>query len=131
MKAQAIPPIGLLNLPKCHGPGRKRSPTKKTRIIMGIVKATIAAMAPTEKMAPIETEPPNIRRRRRIPIIVLNQTAFTGVYVVLFTFLIQDENGKQSSRAYAKVTRDAAIIQPWPMEKPHTMVRPKIARAIF
>ena len=38
----------------------------------------------------------------------LNQTALTGVRVRLLTRLIQKEAGKQSSRAYAKVTLDAA-----------------------
>jgi hypothetical protein len=131
MNIHPILPIGLLNLPRCHGPRRNRLPTKNTRMKMGIVNATIAAMAPTEKIAPMETEPPKMRSRSRMPIAVLNQTALTGVKVVLLTLLIQEEHGKQSSLAYAKVTRDAASIQPPPMENPHIMVRARIARAIF
>ena len=38
--AQAAHPIGRLNRPKFHGPGRKRFPTKNTRMKIGIVKAT-------------------------------------------------------------------------------------------
>lgn len=38
--AHAAHPIGRLNRPKFHGPGRKRSPTKNTRMKMGMVKAT-------------------------------------------------------------------------------------------
>ena len=116
MNEQAIIPIGLLNLPKCHGPCRKRFPTKNTRMKMGIVKATYAAMAPTEKMAPIAIGPPKIKSSKQIPTDVLNQTAFTGVCVCLLTRLIQKDAGKHPSRAYAKVTLEAATIQPWPME---------------
>jgi hypothetical protein len=38
-KAQAIAPTGREKRPRCQGPGRKRSATKKTRMKMGIVKA--------------------------------------------------------------------------------------------
>lgn len=131
MKEQAIMPIGLLNLPKCHGPRRKRSPTKNVLMKIGIVKATYAAMAPTEKIAPIATGPPKIKRSKQMPIVVLNQTALTGVYVILLTLLIHQEPGKQPSRAYAKVTLDAATIHPWPMEKAQTIVKARTARAIF
>ena len=79
MNAHAQHPIGLLNFPKCHGPRLKRFPTKNTRMKMGIVKATIAAIAPTEKIAPIATSPPKMRRRSKMPMKVLNQTALTGV----------------------------------------------------
>jgi hypothetical protein len=37
--AQAIAPTGREKRPRCQGPGRKRSATKKTRMKMGIVKA--------------------------------------------------------------------------------------------
>jgi hypothetical protein len=37
--AQAIAPMGREKRPRCQGPGRKRSATKKTRMKMGIVKA--------------------------------------------------------------------------------------------
>ena len=37
-KEQAIVPQAIEYLPKFHGPGRKRSPTKRTRMAMGIVK---------------------------------------------------------------------------------------------
>lgn len=36
----AAHPIGRLHLPKFHGPGRKRCPTKNTRMKIGMVKAT-------------------------------------------------------------------------------------------
>ena len=75
----AIIPIGLLNLPKCHGPRRKRSPTKNVLMKIGMVKATNAAIAPTEKMAPMATGPANIKQSKQIPTLVLNQTALTGV----------------------------------------------------
>ena len=38
-KAHAIVPIAIEYLPKFHGPGLKRFPTKKTRMKMGMVKA--------------------------------------------------------------------------------------------
>lgn len=150
-KEQDIHPIGLLKTPKCHGPLRKLSPTKKVLIRIGVVKATYCERAARaaisiaekvkgkighnppamEKMAPIVTLPPNMRQQRRIPMIVLIITALTGVLVVGFTFLIHDDIGKQSSLAYAKVTREAATIQPWPMLKPHMMVRERMASAVF
>jgi hypothetical protein len=37
--ADAITPMGMENLPRCHGPGRNLLPTKKTRMTMGIVNA--------------------------------------------------------------------------------------------
>jgi hypothetical protein len=39
--------------------------------------------------------------------------------------------GKQSSLAYAKVTREAAIMQPCPMKKPAMMVRARTAKTVF
>lgn len=106
--AHAAPPIGMLNLPRFHGPGRKRSPTKNTRMKIGILKAVYAATAPMEKSAPAATGPEKMSRDRRMPMAVLNQTALTGVNVCLLTRLIQNEAGKQSSRAYAKVTLEEA-----------------------
>jgi hypothetical protein len=44
-KADAITPIGIENFPRCHGPGRKRLPTKKTRMKMGMVNALCLASA--------------------------------------------------------------------------------------
>lgn len=78
-KVQAAMPIGKLALPKCQGPLLNRLPTKNTRIEMGIVKATNAATAAIEKRAPAASGPPNIKRLRQIPMVVLNQTALTGV----------------------------------------------------
>lgn len=75
----AATPIGVLNLPRFQGPGRKRFPTKKTRMKMGMVKATNDATAPIEKRAPAAIGPPKISKTRRIPMTVLNQTALTGV----------------------------------------------------
>ena len=98
-KAHAAAPIGILILPRFQGPGLKRLPTKKTLMKIGIVKATKAANAPMEKMAPIATGPPNISNVVRMPMTVLNHTAFTGVTVCLLTRLIHHEQGKQSSRA--------------------------------
>jgi hypothetical protein len=46
---------------------------------IGIVKAIYAAIAPTEKMAPIATGPANIKQTKQIPTLVLNHTALTGV----------------------------------------------------
>lgn len=106
--AHAAAPMGTLNFPRCHGPRRKRLPTKKTRMKIGIVKATKAATAAIEKSAPAAREPPKMSNVMRIPMTVLNHTALTGVRVCLLTRLIQNEKGKQSSRAYAYVTRDAA-----------------------
>jgi len=37
--ADATVPIGMENLPRFQGPGRKRLPTKKTRMKIGIVNA--------------------------------------------------------------------------------------------
>jgi hypothetical protein len=131
MKEQAIMPIGLLNFPKCHGPRRKRLPTKNVLMKIGIVKATYAAIAPTENIAPIATGPPNIKQSKQIPTLVLNQTAFTGVYVYLLTLLIQKDIGKHPSRAYAKVTLDAATMQPCPILKPQQIVMARTASAVF
>lgn len=80
-KALAIHPIGMLNRPRFHGPGRKRFPTKNTLIKMGKVNATKAAQAPMENIAPIARDPPKISSKRAHPMAVLNQTAFTGVCV--------------------------------------------------
>lgn len=108
-KAHAETPIGILALPRFHGPGRNLLPTKKTLIKIGRVKATKAAMAPIENRAPTARSPPKISRVMTMPIIALNQTALTGVLVWRLTFLIMRERGpKQSSLAYAKVTREAA-----------------------
>ncbi len=47
-----------------------------------------------------------------IPMMVLNQTALTGVRVCRLTFLVIGDSGpKHSSREYANVTLDAAT---WP-----------------
>ena len=64
-----------------------------------------------EKRAPAATGPEKIRKERAMPMVVLNHTALTGVLVRWFTRLIQDEAGRQSSRAYAKVTREAATCE--------------------
>src|SRR5271155_4565768 len=81
VKHEAREPMIKLNLPRCHGPRRKRLPTKKVRMKMGMVKATKAAMAAMLKIAPIATLPPKMSRVRQIPMTVLNQTALTGVLV--------------------------------------------------
>ncbi len=79
--AQAILPMTMLYLPKFQGPGLNLLPTKKTRIKMGIVNATKAATAAMENRAPAASGPPNISKVMQIPILVLNQTALTGVLV--------------------------------------------------
>lgn len=56
-KALAMQPIGMLRRPRFQGPGRNLFPTKKTRMKIGVVKATNAAQAPIEKMAPIASSP--------------------------------------------------------------------------
>jgi hypothetical protein len=66
---------------------------------MGIANETKAAQAPMLKIAPMARSPPKIRRRRRTPIVVLSQTALTGVRVWVFTWRQWWERGKQSSRA--------------------------------
>jgi hypothetical protein len=38
-KAEATTPIGTLKRPRFQGPGRKREPTKKTRIKIGVINA--------------------------------------------------------------------------------------------
>ena len=87
------------NFPKCQGPGRNRLPTRNVRMVIGIVKATKAAIAAMLKIAPIAMRPPNIRKVRQMPMTVLNQTALTGVCVCLLTLFQMRESGKQSSRA--------------------------------
>jgi len=77
--ATAAMPIGRLALPRFQGPFLNRLPTKNTRMKMGIVKATYAATAAIEKRAPAASGPPNIKSTMSIPIVVLNQTALTGV----------------------------------------------------
>lgn len=56
-------------------------PTKKTRMTIGIVKATKAAHAPMLKIAPIASSPPKMSSRHRVPTRLLSQTALTGVRV--------------------------------------------------
>ena len=80
-KADAIMPTGIESFPRFQGPGRKRLPTKNTRMKMGVVKATKAAMAPIENIAPAARGPPKMRRSMRQPTEVLNHTALTGVFV--------------------------------------------------
>ncbi len=98
-KAQAADPIYMLYRPKFHGPALNRLPTKNTLMKMGIVKATNAATAAIEKSAPAARGPPKMRRVMQMPRVVLNHTAFTGVWVCRFTRLIHHEQGKQPSRA--------------------------------
>lgn len=74
-------------------------PTKKIRMKIGIVNATKAATAAMEKRALMAMGPAKIRLTMRQPIVVLNQTALTGVCVWRFTRLMMCEAGKQSSRA--------------------------------
>ena len=88
-----------LNLPRFQGPGLNLLPTKKTRMQIGIVKATKAPVAAIEKSAATATGPPKIRSVASIPITVLKQTALTGVRVRWLTRLIHQEHGKQPSRA--------------------------------
>lgn len=97
--ALATAPIGILNFPRFQGPGLNLFPTKKTRMKMGVVKATKAAQAPMLKMAPMAMLPPKMRRSSRQPMVVLNQTALTGVCVRVLTCFQNLERGKQSSRA--------------------------------
>ena len=97
--ALATLPITRLYRPRCQGPARKRFPTKKTRMKIGVVKAKKAASAPMEKMASIAAPPAKMRRRTRQPMAVLNQTALTGVLVFWLTCFQMRERGKQSSRA--------------------------------
>ena len=66
---------------------------------MGMVKATKAAIAPTEKSAPMATSPAKMSKRRASPTRTLNHTALTGVRVVLLTRDQNLESGKQPSRA--------------------------------
>ena len=75
---------------------------------MGMLKATKAATAAIENKAPAASSPPKIKRVMRIPTMVFIHTALTGVFVCLLTRLLHQEKGKQPSRAYANVTRDAA-----------------------
>lgn len=76
---QAALPIYMLKRPKFQGPALNLLPTKKTRMKIGIVKATNAATAAIEKSAPAASGPPKTRRVMRMPSVVLNQTALTGV----------------------------------------------------
>ena len=96
---QAKLPMYMLKGPKFQGPGLNLLPTKKTRIKIGIVKATKAATAAIENRAPAASGPPKTRSVMRMPSVVLNQTALTGVWVCLLTRFIHQEKGKQSSRA--------------------------------
>jgi len=79
---------------------------------IGMVKATKAAIAPTLKIALMAISPAKMRRSKRIPMTQLNHTAMTGVLVTGCTCFQILENGKQSSRAYAYVTREAATMHP-------------------
>lgn len=50
--AHAVLPMGRVSRPRFQGPGRKRDPTRKSRMKMGIVKAMYCAIAPMLKRAP-------------------------------------------------------------------------------
>ena len=76
---QAALPMYILKGPRFHGPALNLLPTKKTRMKIGIVNATKAATAAIENSAPAASGPPKTRRVMRIPRVVLNQTALTGV----------------------------------------------------
>src|SRR3569833_953568 len=115
----AVPTTGL-HLPRFHGPGRNLLPTKKVRIVMGIVKATQAPMAPTEKMAPMATGPANSSSVSSDPMTALHQTAMPGVLVAEFTFSQYRDSGKHPSRAYANVTLQATTKQPNAKQKKAT-----------
>jgi hypothetical protein len=73
-QAIAMNPHGRENLPKCHGPGRKLSPTNIARIATGTINATYCAIAPIENMAPMPTGPVKMRRFRRMPMEQSSQT---------------------------------------------------------
>lgn len=129
-KAEAMVPVGMEKRPRFQGPGRKRLPTKKTRIKIGVVKAlnlldffedvkenervthTKAPIAPMLNNAPIANSPPKMSSKQAMPTAQFNHTALTGVCVCLLTCLQTLLRGKQSSLAYAKVTRLAAIMHP-------------------
>lgn len=65
---------------------------------MGMVKATNAAMAPMENKAPAASSPPKMRTVMARPMMVLNQTALTGVRVCRLTlFVIWDKGPKHPS----------------------------------
>ena len=96
----AIAPIIRLKGPRFHGPGRKRlSRTKKTRIAMGMLKATNWAIPPMENRAPIAVSPAKTRKTIRIPRTMFKITALIGVLDHGFIFLQMEENGKHPSRA--------------------------------
>jgi hypothetical protein len=68
-------------------------------MVMGMVKATKAAIAAMLKMALMAMGPPNTNNVRQMPMTALNHTALTGVCVYLLTLFQMRERGKQSSRA--------------------------------
>ena len=99
VKQVAAVPIKGENFPKCHGPRRNLFPTKNVLMVIGIVKATKAPIAPILKMAPIAISPAKIKNVRAMPMAVLNHTAFTGVCVWRLTLHQYFDPGKQPSRA--------------------------------
>lgn len=66
--------------------------------------------------SPAAYSPPKMRHKSMMPMIPLAMTALTGVLVFVLTCFKYLLKGKQSSRAYAKVTLLAAIIQACPMK---------------
>lgn len=79
VKQDATMPVGIDRRPRFQGPGRNLLRVKATRMKVGVVKATKAAMAPMEKRAPAARVPPKIRRSIMQPRVVFSQTALTAV----------------------------------------------------
>lgn len=156
-KEQATVPQAIEYLPRFHGPGRKRSPTKRMRMAIGIVKDlethqsvsnkpsslcirkknisdkthVNAAIPPIENSAPTARLPPKISVKRKIPITAFPHTALTGVLVYGLTTFQMLLPGKTPSRAYANVTLLAASMQPCPILNPAITVSARIHSAIF
>ena len=83
------------------------------------------------KILPIAIGPANIKRPSSAATVSTPQVALTGVIVLLFTLLHHRLPGIAPSREYAKTTRVAVIVQPWPTKNWAIMLMENNARPAF
>jgi len=74
-------PTGCENLPKFQGPGLNVFLAVVNLSNVGNVNDMNAAMAPTEKIAPMVTSPAKSNKSNNSPMIILIVTAYMGVLV--------------------------------------------------
>lgn len=90
-------------------------------------RAYYCPIAPMLNTAPIATGDANPKRPSKPAIVSTNQTLFTGVFVLELTLLHHLLPGIAPSRLYAKMTREEAMVQPWPTKNCAMMLSANIA----